>query len=256
MKDAVNEITLTDNTQLKLLEESLPVPEQKGYDEFVELYRNRCSEPLKEELAQRTHKALYNQDKHDPNGTFEKYMHIIEFRKKHQLDVVDHLPVTPEEETFDKYCLSHMCGTDYYGHPIMYDRLGDIGVDELQKSMSSDHLIMFRGRNLDRMIRECGAHSKVLRRKIHRHIYVLDLEGLGRKHCSKATLDLLKAIFDLGLNYCPESLHRMYLINVPFFFRAMWSIVSAWIDEDTKRKIFFLKDTKNSWSKQKKTVCL
>ena len=45
---------------------------------------------------------------------------------------------------------------------------------------------------------------------------------------------------ELGQVYYPESLHRMYIVNTPLFFRGIWKIVTAWIHPDTCAKIVVL----------------
>ena len=47
-------------------------------------------------------------------------------------------------------------------------------------------------------------------------------------------------IIDVGTNYYPESLWKMFLINAPAIFRGIWKIVSPWIDPITRKKIFIL----------------
>ena len=45
----------------------------------------------------------------------------------------------------------------------------------------------------------------------------------------------------IGNLYFPESLYKMYLVNAPFIFTAIWNIISPWIHPITKAKIRIVK---------------
>jgi hypothetical protein len=37
--------------------------------------------------------------------------------------------------------------------------------------------------------------------------------------------------------YYPESLYRMFIINAPFVFRAVWAMVKPWLHPITKERV-------------------
>jgi len=53
-----------------------------------------------------------------------------------------------------------------------------------------------------------------------------------------------RAVLNILQSHYPERLHRAYLINTPFVFRAFWCAIKPFIDPKTKEKIVFLKGDK------------
>ena len=51
------------------------------------------------------------------------------------------------------------------------------------------------------------------------------------------TKEFVKIAAKIGQDYYPEMLGRMFIINTPFTFKALWTIVKAFIDEKTSNKI-------------------
>lgn len=54
---------------------------------------------------------------------------------------------------------------------------------------------------------------------------------------TKELYHIVKYNAKLSTDYFPETLYKMYIINAPFFFTAVWKIVSAWLDEATRKKV-------------------
>jgi len=62
---------------------------------------------------------------------------------------------------------------------------------------------------------------------------------------------VLKAIMSIGNLYFPESLYKMYLVNAPFIFTAIWKMISPWIHPITKAKIRIVKSKEEAMKKMK-----
>jgi hypothetical protein len=68
---------------------------------------------------------------------------------------------------------------------------------------------------------------------------IMDLKGVG---ISKApqVYSYVKQASSLSQNYYPERLGRLYLINAPWGFSGVWSVVKGWLDPVTVQKIHVL----------------
>jgi hypothetical protein len=68
---------------------------------------------------------------------------------------------------------------------------------------------------------------------------IMDLKGVG---ISKATqvYGYVKSASGLSQNYYPERLGKLYVINAPWGFSGVWSIIKAWLDPVTVNKIHIL----------------
>ena len=52
--------------------------------------------------------------------------------------------------------------------------------------------------------------------------------------------NLVSEVSSMGQNYYPEMLGKMYIINAPMLFTAVWTVIKGWLDENTVKKISIL----------------
>jgi hypothetical protein len=70
---------------------------------------------------------------------------------------------------------------------------------------------------------------------------VMDLQGFSISTMwNKTTTGFLKEAAKIGQDYYPETMGKMFIINAPFVFSSIWSMVKGWIDEKTRKKISIL----------------
>ena len=68
---------------------------------------------------------------------------------------------------------------------------------------------------------------------------IMDLKGVGISKVS-SVYGYLKQVSAMSQNYYPERLGRLYLINAPWGFATVFSVVKAWLDPVTVEKIHVL----------------
>jgi len=61
--------------------------------------------------------------------------------------------------------------------------------------------------------------------------------------------NLLKKIFDIGSTYYPETMFKIYLINAPLVFRAIWAVIKPWLHPITVAKVNLLGSSKEALKK-------
>jgi hypothetical protein len=76
--------------------------------------------------------------------------------------------------------------------------------------------------------------------RVYKHISIVDLKNLKMSHFSKDVRNVIKGIISLGSVYYPESLWKLYLINAPTIFRAIWSVLKPMVHPETLAKTFIL----------------
>merc|ERR1712130_123403 len=69
-------------------------------------------------------------------------------------------------------------------------------------------------------------------------VVVFDYEGWGLKHVDKGVDNCLMSI---GQNNYPERLKEAILVQPPWYFSTVWSVVKLFLDEATKNKVTFVK---------------
>lgn len=68
---------------------------------------------------------------------------------------------------------------------------------------------------------------------------IMDLKGVGLTK-APSVFGYVKQASSLSQNYYPERLGKLYLINAPWGFSGVWSVVKAWLDPVTVEKIHVL----------------
>ena len=70
--------------------------------------------------------------------------------------------------------------------------------------------------------------------------HIMDLKGFGSGSWNKKTIHLLRTCLKISLDYYPEIMGKLTIINAPFIFTGIYAVVKGWIDEKTRRKISIL----------------
>jgi hypothetical protein len=73
--------------------------------------------------------------------------------------------------------------------------------------------------------------------ELGRTLTILDMEGVTLSMLGgEVTAFMQKTMAFVGEHY-PERSHKIFLVNVPFYFSAIWKLISPWVNEVTKEKI-------------------
>jgi len=85
---------------------------------------------------------------------------------------------------------------------------------------------------MTRMKKASTKHGKL----IEKQVIVFDMKSVSMVADFMA-LRVFRRTLDVDQACYPERLRKMFLINAPFTFTAIWSLVSPWIDPHTANKI-------------------
>jgi hypothetical protein len=55
---------------------------------------------------------------------------------------------------------------------------------------------------------------------------------------NKRTIAFIKWSAKLSQDYYPEILGKMVVVNAPFVFSGIFSVIKGWLDEKTRKKIY------------------
>ena len=75
-------------------------------------------------------------------------------------------------------------------------------------------------------------------------VFIFDMKKIGRKHCTRDTINVTSQIFHLFDQHYPDKLHMAYVTNTPFVFRTVWGILKRVIRKETREKICFENESK------------
>ena len=132
--------------------------------------------------------------------------------------------------------------TDKLGRPIYIELYDKTDVKELFKITTEEKMIKYYIKAYERQIKYIfPACSAVVKRPVEQSCTILDANGIGIFSLIGPIKGFLKLASDIGQDYYPEMLGKMTIVNVGFFFRAIWSMVKGFVDPKTQAKINLLK---------------
>lgn len=171
---------------------------------------------------------------------FFRFLDCEAWRKEINLD---HLVPTweyPEKTDIQKYYKQFYHKIDKDGRPIYIETLGGIDLNAMYKITTSERML----NNLaveyelvaDPRLPACSRKAGHL---LETCCTIMDLKGV--------TLTKVPSVYSyvgqasaISQNYYPERLGKLYLINAPWGFSTVWSVVKGWLDPVTVKKINIL----------------
>lgn len=140
----------------------------------------------------------------------------------------------------DDYPIGFSGATDREGNLLYFERPGNNGFCNPSDFVSKYGLATIARWHVAGM--ETG--KKLMQEsnfKSKRVTCVIDLSNLG--DCGRPMVKFAKVLAAIDQDNYPEHLSKLFLINAPGFFSAIWKLVRFFVDDRTKHKIFIL-DTK------------
>jgi hypothetical protein len=165
---------------------------------------------------------------------FDEY---VEWRQREGIDTILDDFVFPEYELVRQNYPRFYFKTDKFGRPVYIERLGHVKFDKLQTVTTSERMVRYHVYEYEKLIRyrfkACSVKSA---RTIEQSTTILDLTGVYLSTFS-SVFGLIRQISGIAQNYYPELLGKMFIVNAPMLFSAIWALVSPLLNEVTVRKI-------------------
>ncbi|KAG6874021.1 hypothetical protein C0995_007978 [Termitomyces sp. Mi166 len=163
-----------------------------------------------------------------------------EWRKAEGVDDILETFDFKEKVEVDKWYPQYYHKTDKDGRPIYIEVLGKLDIDELYKVTTQD-------RQIQRLISEYEksakyrfpACSKAFGHPVETSCTILDLANVSVTKFYHVK-DYVSRASRISSDRYPETMGKFYIINAPWAFSAVWSIVKPWLDPVTVAKINIL----------------
>mmetsp|Transcript_23966 Transcript_23966/g.38025 ORF Transcript_23966/g.38025 Transcript_23966/m.38025 type:complete len:418 (+) Transcript_23966:31-1284(+) len=181
---------------------------------------------------------------------FEPETHKDEWDFRHILD--EAMPNNEEEDSLKTWPV-FMYGYDKYGHPVMYDEIGNSNPADLDACFDGKirKLKTFRFRVLRRLHNakriqtmrygyDGSVNDKGGLNAITKHCIVMDMKNFYAKSLTAKYRRLVQEIIGDESNLWPNTLETMYIVNAPWPFRFAWKIISNFVHPITVKKINIL----------------
>jgi len=247
------------------IDERLAAEELTSLTEEERKYANAALEGLSPELRAKVTEldlltTVRGYQTYDPRleETNKALKMIMEWREKVHYDKFLKERLSMDTE-FHHMWPERVYGEDKYGHVIIGMRFDVIDVDGVDRLRSVDqasdadsessYMLRLQGQKLAALTKYKQERSQALGAQRYKHIIVADLNGLGIGVLAGHKRTIIKQIMDVGANFFPESAWKIFLVNAPFMFRAIWAIVKPWIHPITVAKINILGSPKDALKK-------
>ncbi|XP_072983446.1 phosphatidylinositol/phosphatidylcholine transfer protein SFH11 isoform X1 [Typha latifolia] len=214
-------------------------------------------DPREEHMVQSLKELLLSTsqlpEKHDDYHTLLRFLRMRDFNVLRAKDMFLNMIKWREDSgidniakdfKFDEYeevkrCYSHgYHGVDRCGRPLYLERIGLIDLNKLFKATTVDRFVKYHISEQEKTLNlRYPACSVAAKRHIASTTTILDVKGVGINSFSKPARELFVEIQKIDSNYYPETLNKLYIINAGSGFRALWKVLTAFLDARTLSKI-------------------
>ncbi|XP_067313499.1 SEC14-like protein 1 [Pseudorasbora parva] len=206
-------------------------------------FQESCLIRLRQWL-QETHKGKIPKDEHvlrflrsrdfNLEKAKEALCQTLTWRKQHQIDFL--LDTWECPQLLQDYYTGDWHHHDKDGRPLYILRLGQMDTKGLVRTLGEESLLRHVLSINEEGLRHCQENTKIFGKPISCWTCLVDLEGLNMRHLWRPGIKaLLRMIEVVGANY-PETLGRLLIIRAPRVFPVLWTLVSPFIDENTRKK--------------------
>jgi hypothetical protein len=143
------------------------------------------------------------------------------------------------DEEFHSKWPENLYGMDKYGHMIYGMRMGDIDRDGLLE-FSDDELQRLQGQKLEARKALKVEHFARTGIRRYKHTAIIDVSAVSMSMLAGQKTALLKRISQIGGQNYPETVWKIYLVNAPMVFRAVWTVVRQLLHPVTVAKVSIL----------------
>ncbi|XP_067928437.1 SEC14-like protein 1 isoform X2 [Watersipora subatra] len=164
----------------------------------------------------------------------EMLVHSLAWRKLHGVDSL--LDNFVSADVVRKYFHGAWHHHDLEGRPVYILCLGQMDVKGLIKSVGVEGIIKQIIAIEEEGIKKCEKATETTGHAVGSCTLIVDLEGLSMRHLWRPGVKTFGRILSLLEANYPETMGRLTLVRAPRVFPILWTVVSPFIDENTRKK--------------------
>lgn len=178
--------------------------------------------------------------KWDVSAAFAMFTDAENWRREFHVDELYTNFTFPEKEAVNELYPQFYHKTDKDGRPVYIEQLGKVDLKALYKFTTPERLMQKLVVEYEKFQRErlpvCSTeHGQV----IETSCTIMDLKNVGVSQFWKVS-GYVQQASRIGQYYYPETMGKFYIINAPYIFTTVWSVVKGWLDPVTVEKIKIL----------------
>ncbi|XP_015680132.1 SEC14-like protein 5 [Protobothrops mucrosquamatus] len=158
----------------------------------------------------------------------------LAWRKQYQVDYI--LQTWRPPSLLEEFYAGGWHYQDKDGRPLYILRLGQMDTKGLVKALGEESLLRHVLSINEEGQRRCEENTNLLGRPISSWTCLVDLEGLNMRHLWRPGVKTLLRIIEVVEDNYPETLGRLLIVRAPRVFPVLWTLVSPFINENTRQK--------------------
>ncbi|TFY62335.1 hypothetical protein EVG20_g6743 [Dentipellis fragilis] len=140
----------------------------------------------------------------------------------------------------DKYYPQYYHQMDRHGRPLFIQKLGQLDVNALYRITTQERQLQRLVAEYERFLNlRAPACAAAMGHPVETTCTVLDLYNVSLINFYRVK-DYVSAASAIMQARYPETMGKFYIINAPWAFGAVWSVIKPWLDEATVAKIDIL----------------
>ncbi|KAF7375068.1 CRAL-TRIO domain-containing protein [Mycena sanguinolenta] len=143
----------------------------------------------------------------------------------------------PELTTVDKYYPQFYHKHDKDGRPVYVERLGLLDLNALYAATTQERQLKRFVLEYEKFLYErLPACSAAAGHPVETSCTIMDLQNVSLTNFYRVK-DYVMQASKIGQDHYPECMGKFYIINAPFMFSTVWTLIKPWLDEVTVAKI-------------------
>ncbi|XP_008844818.1 SEC14-like protein 5 [Nannospalax galili] len=193
---------------------------------------------------QETHKGKIPKDEHILRFLRARDFHLdkaremlcqsLSWRKQHQVDLL--LQTWRPPAPLQEFYAGGWHYQDIDGRPLYILRLGQMDTKGLMKAVGEEALLQHVLSVNEEGQKRCEGNTRQFGRPISSWTCLLDLDGLNMRHLWRPGVKALLRMIEVVEDNYPETLGRLLIVRAPRVFPVLWTLISPFINENTRRK--------------------
>ncbi|XP_004627849.1 SEC14-like protein 5 [Octodon degus] len=193
---------------------------------------------------QETHRGKIPKDQHILRFLRARDFHLdkaremlcqsLSWRKQHQVDLL--LQTWRPPALLEEFYAGGWHYQDIDGRPLYILRLGQMDTKGLMKAVGEEALLQHVLSVNEEGQKRCEGNTRQFGRPISSWTCLLDLEGLSMRHLWRPGVKALLRMIEVVEDNYPETLGRLLIVRAPRVFPVLWTLISPFISENTRRK--------------------
>lgn len=227
-------------------------PEHKIDDEYIHRYLGALGPTEENALIQlrkrlsATHHGKVPNDSHllrflkardfNIDKAYDMLCSSLAWRRHHNVDQL--LTEWRPPEAVLEYYSGGWHHYDKEGRPVYILRLGSMDVKGLLKAVGEDGFLKYVLSINEEAMSMFEEVTKGKGSPISSYTCICDLEGLCMRHLWRPGVKALLRVIEVVEDNYPETMGRLLIVRAPRIFGVLWTLVSPFIDENTRNKFF------------------